>query len=305
MLESQSGPFGEPTGDLSGIDADALLSQVESHSSASSREMDSPKTLELTTPHTPQATPEIEFTWNGKQIKAPITDPRISQWASQGYDYAHRMAEFNQRQEALKTESERIKQYDARYRPVEEYIEKNPEWWKHVNEQWQQLQSQKKDLGVDPNNPLAQKLTEYDQKLSQVEQFIQAKQQEELKQKQTLEDQALEQEIQSIRKEYADQDWSKPDLEGKTLEFRVLEHAKTIGTTKFRAAFRDLKFEELQKIASERAKEDAVKERQKQTKLGLLGKTPAPKEGLTQAQDYRNKSYDQLLKEGMREMGIA
>lgn len=301
--ENETSPFAEPTGDMSGIDADALMESIES---GGNRDVPMSQPAEPAAPQAAAPTPaaEIEFTWNGKQVKAPVSDPRIKQWASQGYDYAQRMAEFNKQQQEFQTRAQQIEELKARYSPVEEYITKNPDWWNHVNSQWEQLQAQQKGLGLDPNNPVAQKLSVYDEKLSKVEQFIQSKQAEEIAHKRQAEDTKLETEIKSIRESYAHLDWNTPNQEGKTLEYQVLEHASAKGINDFRAAFRDFKHDELLKLAEERAKENVVKERQKQTKLGQLGKYQAPAKGLTEARDIKNMSYDDGIREGLKELGI-
>lgn len=305
MLESESpSPFAEPTGDTSGIDADALMNDIESGHTGQDIPMSEAAPAQAAAP-TPAAKPEIEFNWNGKQVKAPIDDPRIKQWASQGYDYAQRMAEFNKQQQEFQTRAQQIEELKARYSPVEEYITKNPDWWKHVNSQYEMAKNQAQGLGDDPNNPLVQKLSTYDEKLSKVEQFIQSKQAEEVALRRQAEDTKLQDEIKSIRDQYANLDWNSPNERGENLEFRVVKHAAENGINTFRAAFRDLMHDDLVKLTSEQAKENVIKERQKQTKLGLLGKSQAPAKGITQAQDIKNKNYDQLLTEAYQEMGIG
>lgn len=307
MDQENTGPFSEPTGDISGIDADALLSQVESGATNQEIPMsqaEQPAQAPAAEKTQSQQAAELAFKWNNRDIKVPVTDPRLTQWASQGYDYAQRMAEFNKQQAEFAKQAELISQKEQRYSPVEQYIEQNPEWWNYVNAQYQQAQ---KGLGteVDPNNPLVQKVETFGQDLSQIKQFIESKKAEEKAYQQAQQDQALEAEIKSIRDSYADLDWTNPNESGHTLEMQVLAHARENGISNFKAAFRDMMHEKLMMRAEEKAKENAVKERQKQTKLGLLGKTPAPKKGLTSAVDYKNRSYDDLFKEGAEEYGVS
>lgn len=293
--------FAEPTGDTSGIDADALMAQIETSGSVGEQAPAPAPTPE------PQAQPtaqELAFTWNGREIKAPLSDPRIKQWASQGYDYAQRMEAFNKQQQEFKTQQEQINALKERYSPLEEYYSQHPELFNQLVTQYQQGAAQA-GLGQDPNNPIVQKLAPIEQKLSQVVQFIQSQMAEKQAQLCQEEDQKLEGEIKSIRDEYANLDWNSPQEDGLTLELKVLKHAADNGINSFRAAFRDMMHEHLTKMAEERAAERVVKERQKQTKLGLLGKSPAPKAGLTEAQDLKNKSYDQLMSEAMQELGIT
>jgi hypothetical protein len=287
--------------DLSGVDVDSLMSGDSSGSS------EIPMGDEPTQPSPkPQKTPEqaaaaeLAFNWNGKQIKAPLNDPRVTQWVSQGYDYAQKMQAFKQSQAEFEQKQRLISELESKYKPVEEYYSQNPDRWQYINQQYEAMKQ-----GLDPSNPIAQKIQSFESKLSQVDQFIQNQQLERLNQQIAQEDSALESEIQSIRTEFKDLDWNTPDADGKDLEYRVLKHAQEIGTKSFRAAFRDFNHEHLLKLAEERAKENVIKERQKQTKLGLLGQSQAPKRGITNAENIKNKSYDDLIAEGIAELGLG
>lgn len=303
--ETSAGPFAEPTGSTSGIDADALMSTIESGGQVtpSTQTPSAPTPEAAQTPQTPQ---ELAFTWNGKEIKAPID--RITQYAQQGYDYAQKMQAFKAQQAEFEAQQAKISELEARYKPVEEYVSQNPQWWDHVNQQYQQaLQgAQNGDPQAIANaQALKQVLEPIQQKLSQTEQFIQSLQKEKADTARQQQDLALSTEIQSIRDEFKDLDWATVDAEGKNLEFKVLEHAAQTGITNFRAAFRDFNHDRLLKLAEERGKAAVVKERQKQTKLGLLGQSPTPKLGVTQADNIKNQSYDDLLRDGLAELGIT
>lgn len=291
----------EGTSDLSGVDVDGLMSGADSNQPIESpTEGSQPAPTQTETKTPAQTAAELAFTWNGKQIKAPLNDPRVTQWVSQGYDYAQKMQAFKQSQAEFEQKQKFLSELESKYKPVEEYYAQNPDRWQYINQQYEAMKQ-----GLDPANPLAQKIQSFESKLSQVDQFIQQQQMERLNQQRATEDAALESEIKSIREEFKDLDWNSPDAEGKDLEYRVLKHAQEIGTKSFRAAFRDFNHEHLLKLAEERAKENVVKERQKQTKLGLLGQTQAPKKGITNAENIKNKSYDDLIAEAMDELGLG
>lgn len=305
MLEGEQGSFAEPTGDTSGIDADAVLSELESSSQVGERAMSQPK-ADAAPAKADTSITDLAFTHDGKEIRAALSDPRIKQWLSQGYSYNQRMAEFNKQQAEFQAKAAKVSEYETKYSPVEKYIEQNPDWWKHVNEQYQQAKAgAPQGSGVNPADPVVQKLSAYEQELSQIKEFIASTQAEKAQAHAKQEDDALSQEIQSVRDTYADLDWLTPNESGKTLELRVLEHARENGISKFGPAFKDLMHEELIKRAELRGKENVVKERQAQTKLGLLGKSQAPRSGLTEAQDIKKKSYDQLTNEAIQELGIT
>lgn len=300
-LDTSQGAPSESSG--ASFDVDAALSAIESGQDYASPEPaatpDPAPADAATEPAAAAAPSELEFDWNGRKIKAPFSDPRIQQWAAKGYDYNQRMQAFKAEQETFASQRQEIEALKAKYAPVEEYYSKNPQHWEQVQQAFQNAQ------GLDPNNPLVQKLQQYEQKLSQVDQFIQTAQQREAQEKAQQEDQALDTEIQSLREQYKDLDWNGVDPEGNSLEARVARHAIQNGIKKFGTAFRDLYHDQLVKRAAEQAKESVTKERQKASKLGLLGQTPTPKKGITPAEDLKSKSYDQLEREALQELGLA
>lgn len=290
--------------DLSGIDVDGLLSGPESSGREIPMGDETPQAqapIQKEAPKTEaQQIAELAFNWNGKQIKVPFGDPKATQWLSQGYDYAQKMQAFKLEQAHFQQQQKMIADLEAKYKPVEEYYSQNPDRWQYVNQQYEALKN-----GMDPSNPIAQKIQNLESKLTQYDQFIQNQQNEKIFQQRQQEDQALDGEVRSIQDQFKDLDWGTPDANGKTLETRVLEHAHQNGIKSFRAAFRDLNHDHLLKLAEERAKENVVKEQQKKTKLGLLGQSPTPKKGITNAENIKTKSYDDLIAEGMAEYGLG
>jgi hypothetical protein len=303
MPPEQGLPEGSTSSDLSGIDVDGLLAGGESEAPEipmGDEPAESTQAPAQGEKSAAQQAAELAFTWNGKQIKVPLGDPKATQWLSQGYDYAQKMQAFKRDQAEFERQRQAIAELESRYKPVEEYYSQNPDRWQYVNQQYEALKN-----GQNASDPIAQKIQFLESKLSQTDQFIQNLQNEKLVQQRQQEDQALDQEVRSIQEEFKDLDWSTPDADGKPLEIRVLEHAHKIGTKSFRAAFRDLNHEHLLKLAEERAKENVVKEQQKKTKLGLLGQSQAPKKGITNAEDFKNKSYDDLIDEAIAELGLG
>jgi hypothetical protein len=280
---------------------DQLLGSVDSEP----REIpmgDESDTLQEESAAPAQASPqEFEFTWNGKQIKAP--KDKFTQWAQQGYDYAQKMAEFNSR----------TSEFDQRYKiysEIDEYAKTNPEWWNRLQQAYQtrdQQQQQQQTSGeADSNDPVLTKVQQLvAEQVGPVKQFIESWQQKEAAQKKQAEDAQLSEQIQSIRKNYANLDWEGRDESGHNLEMRVLKFAHENGLRNFDHAFRLFNHENLLKLAEERGKEAVAKDIQKKSKLGLLGQTPTPKKGLQSAQDIKSKNYDQLIAEGLAELGIS
>lgn len=280
------------------IDVDSLLAEIEAPAPQAERPMSEPPApAPQAAPQTaPQAPQEFEINYKGQTIKAPVD--RVKQWAQQGYDYAQKMSEFTKQQQEFQTRSEQIAELEKRYGPVDEYVRQNPEFWEHVMQSYQQKQQ-----AFDPNNPLVGKLSLLEQKLQEIDQFKNTVISEKQAQQRQEQDQALDRDIQSIRETYKDLDWNTVDTDGKTLEIKILEHANAQGIRNFRAAFRDFYHDHLVKMAEERGKELVNKDIQKKTKLGFLGTSETPKKSLSQAQDVKSKSYEDLLAEALDEVG--
>lgn len=225
---------------------------------------------------------EWKFSANGKEI-IPDSRDKIMTWASQGYNYSQRMGELNkthaQRMAEAEARARAAAELEERYAPfhkVNEYAEKNPDWWAFVQQSFEQRLAQEK--GIDPN--LAKVVAPLQEKLTQLEQAALERQQLEEQQRQAAieqqEDQALDAEIGEIRKQYPNIDLSAIDqATGETLEVRICKHGVENGIRSFRAAFRDYLHDQLVNQHSAQAKQQQVKAVQAQAKAGIT-KSPAP-----------------------------
>lgn len=319
-------------GDGASVDVDALLTEIEAGGSAApqmtggtatGQQPASPNAAAAGQAPTTQPQPgqnasqppvaEIEFEWNGKQIKVPTTDPRARQWLGQGYDYAQRMQAFKAEQEAFNRAKAELDPVRQRYSELEAYVEKNPEWWEHVNSQYQQAQAA--GQGLDPSHPVAKELAALKAQIGDVLKFKNDSEARRLSVQREQQDQVLNDEIQSIRTQFKDLDWNTVSPDGQSMELQVLKFMQdnhiglkadgTLVPGAFKQAFLLYNHDRFLKRAEEKAKEDVIKERQKATKLGLLGQSSAPKRGITQAEDIKQKSWDELMREGAEEFGVA
>lgn len=307
----------EPTGNISGIDADALLSSIESGGNHDipmhgPEEPAAPAAQGAETPEAqpkaetqPAPTPadEIEFQHDGKAIKIARNDPRLITWLQQGYNYPQAIAKERQRVEQERQAFE--KQYSP-YKTIDEYAKQNPDWWSHVQQAFEQRDAQPK-AGDSPE--LAQIKAQLRQEIMAEIKPIQEKftsiEQKEQAEQVAREDQALGSEIQSIREQYSNLDWQSPDQAGMTLEQRIIKHAIENKIESFRAAFRDYSFDHLAKLHEERGKETVQKDIQQRQKLGIIGQSSTPKKGIKPAENVKTKSYDDLMREAKEEYGIA
>jgi hypothetical protein len=241
-----------------------------------------------------------KFNWNGRDI-VPESREKLITWANQGYNYSQRMGELNKTHAQRMAEAEarelKAKEIESKYSPfaqVNEYAEKNPDWWNHVKQSFEQRQAQ--EQGLDPK--LAEILTPLQQKLSQMEQEAEARraaeEQAKVHEQHTKEDQALESEIEAIRKQHPNIDLSARDESGETLERRILLHASENGIRSFRAAYRDYLHDQLVVQQGAQTRLQAVRGQQAEAKAGLLGKTPAPTKELRRVDTSRPWSDPQF-----------
>lgn len=246
----------------------------------------------------------FEFNHGGKPIKA--TREQLIKWAQQGYDYPQKMQEFNKQRTEFETRAQAFErqrqEYEAKFAPyqqINEWAEKNPQDWARLQQSYQQ--ARQTQPGIDPN--IAPVLQKYESELSEVKSFlnqIKSKEQEQLRQS---EDAKLEAEMKSIRDTYKDLDFDTPDNEGKSLDYKVLEYAKANGIRSYKTAFNDFYLPNLLTRAETLAKQDVSKTIQKNSKLGVLGKS-SPTQGrqYSEPKNIKNQSYDDLAREALEEL---
>jgi hypothetical protein len=254
-----------------------------------------------------QVAQEIELVVNGKQVKGTLD--QIKQWASKGYHYNQQAAE-------LTTKQQEIEKIRARYAEIEDFAAKNPGWIESVNQAWlQSKQGSQQDTSQLPP-AVAQELNALKAQLSDVVKFKESSEAQRLQQRHEQEDQALNGEIQSLREQFKDLDWNAVSSDGQALDARVLKFMQDnhIGVKpdgsyvpgSFERAFKAYNHDQLVKRAETRAKEDVIKARKAETKLGLLGQSSTPKKGqITNAENYKNKSLSELADEAINELGLG
>jgi archaellum component FlaC len=254
----------------------------------------------------PAAAPvdEFDLTVGGKQIKAKRD--QLVQWAQQGYNAPTQISKLTKEIDTWKKQFSDIepkyKELESKfsqYNEIDSYVRQNPAFWDHVQQAWQN----RTQALNDQSNPLAQMVSQLQSEVQGLVQYKTQIEEQQAKYRETKEDQEYLQSFEELKKQHSDIDFVTPDEEGKTLEYRVLEHAQMNGIKNFKTAFRDFYHDELVKRAESRAKESFVKDKQKNTKLGILGITNRPTK--TVSTDFRGKSYDDLADEAKQELGLT
>lgn len=263
-------------------EADRLLESIESNEQ------------NVEQPAPPAKVEEYSIKYGGKEIKAPLD--KVLRWAEQGYDAPNKIGELNKKLTELTARETHLKELEQKYKQVDEYVRKNPDWWTHVTSQYDQLKAQQTGLAPEVIAPLKQELDQLKQGFQTIEQ---EREQARIKQ----EDEVYRNELETIKKSYPKVDFSSQDESGKSLEYRVLDYAVQNGIKKFTTAFRDFYHDEILKMKEEEAKEKVITSKQTKTKLGILdiSSTPSRKVG---NQDVRGRSYNDIEKDILSELGL-
>jgi hypothetical protein len=277
---------------MADFDVDATMDAIaESSTGSTNIPMSAPTPASEPTAQAPQ---EFEFKWRDRTIKAPLD--KLTTWASQGYDYGQRVQELKAERDAF----EKQRQGYSRYEEVDAFARENPEWWQHVEQQWEARQQQSQRQAGQESDPVAQMRAEIAELRNFRDEMVSERKNREVQEQ----DKQLNDEISQIQKQHSSLDWTGVDDEGLTLEMRVLRHAQQNGIHSFRAAFRDFNHDRLIEMSRLDAKEKAIADRKTAAKQGLLGRSNTPVKGLSSAQNIKSKSYNDLMAEGLAELGI-
>ncbi len=262
-------------------DVDAIIAQAYGNNSdTSSQQEPIPTPQQQPTPQAPVEPQykEYEFNHRGQAIKIKENDPRFTQWMSQGYDYAQNIADIRtQREDFEKSRNEWEGKWNV-YKEIDQYAQKNPDWWNHTEQSYQQKLSTPNEVPDQVRQYLDQRLQALEpvaQDIPLMKQFLQEIQTQKMEKQQQDEDTQLTTAIKSIQTKYPDLDFNAKDESGLSLEARVLQHAQQNGFPTFRGAFLDYYHDSLEKQAEARGKEVLMQEMNKRKKLGLLDDAPA------------------------------
>jgi chromosome segregation ATPase len=268
--------------------ADELLSSIEQPSNSP---------IQDAAPQTPD---EWELTVGGKQIKAKRD--QVMQWAQQGYTAPAKIAQYTKELESWKQKYSQAepkwKEMESKYGPVDEYVRQNPQFWDHVTKSYEQRQQ----LFNDQSNPVNGVLSDLQKQVQDLMQYKNQAEEQRANIQRAQQDQEYTTTVAEMKKTYPDIDFDSPDAEGKSLEYKVLEHATQNDIKNFKTAFRDFYHDELLKRSESKAKESLIKDKQKNTKMGILGISPTPTKRVSS--DHRGKSYDDLAAEALEELGL-
>lgn len=256
-------------------DVEAIIAQAYGNHDNPTAQSQPPAKQEAPPPAAPPQFKEYEFNARGQAIKIKENDPRFSQWLSQGHDYAQNINSFKQERDTWdKSRSDWEKQWSP-YKEIDQFARTNPDWWKHIEQSYQQKLSTPEGVPDPVKQYMDQRLEPVAKDIPLMKEFLQEMQTQKMEKQQAEEDAKLGDAVKSIQSKYPDLDFAAKDDSGLSLEHRVLNHAVENSFPTFRAAFLDYYHDSLEKQAEARGKEAIMQEMNKRKKLGLLDE-PAP-----------------------------
>lgn len=228
---------------------------------------------------------EYEYKASGQTVKESLG--QIIKRASQGYHYAQQMAEHNKNVEAFDAREKEWAPKFKTYEAVDKWAQENPQQWEATQKSFA---NQNISNELDPN--VQQALAPLHEQMGTINKFIQDFNTNQQMQQSSADDAALTKDVDAIKEQYKDLDWATLNEQGKSLEAQVLEHAEQTGIPSFRAAFSDLYLPKLLSRERERGKDQAAKNIQRVTKMGILGTSPTPTQQTKV--NHSNLNYNEL-----------
>lgn len=237
----------------------------------------------------------FEYQASGKTVSEDLDT--ILKRASQGYNYAQHVAEHKTNVDAFTQEKEQHLAKFGTWKQYDEYAIQNPEWANYVKSQWESRESFGQTPVVEGHQ---------DQSIHpEVKSFMDEYRQNQSLQREQAEDSALNDQIKSVQEQFPEFDlsFSNPET-GKTAEMQVIEHAKAHGINSFKAAFKDLMFDEIVNKRVTASKEAAAKELAERTKQGFISTSDTSLSGLGLPQKANSGSLHDVVLNGAAELGI-
>lgn len=235
--------------------------------------------------------------YKGKEID--VNHPKYVDFAQKGYDYEQKMHQFRIDSKLKEQEYSQKAAALKELEEINEYAKTNPAFEQLIQREWAKVQAGE-EIQVDPQDKvqlIEAKLNQLMDKLGSQEQQLEARRIAELEATQ-------EGAIAKYKEDHTDFDWNKEDDEGLTLEDRIGQAMIDNGVRDFQIMADSFLIKEQLTRKTLEGKEAAAREIQKANKLGLGRVTKQSQLQTKKAEDVSNKSYDELLLEGLAELGI-
>lgn len=240
---------------------------------------------------------ERVLTYKGKELN--MDDDRFKAYAQKGYDYESKMHQQRVDRKLFDQEREKFQSEMGQLQEINEYAKANPQFEALIQREWQKVQAGQGE----PLDPLSEVQVLQHQLRTLQDQVAGQTEANENRRIAELEA-GQETSIATYKDEHADLDWAAKDAEGNTLEDRITHAMLDNGVKNFSIMADHFLKDQLIKRNSIESKEAAAKDIQKAHKAGLGKITPKSMLGVKSSEGVGKKSYDQLMREGMAELGI-
>ncbi len=235
--------------------------------------------------------------YKGKELS--LDDDKYQMFAQKGYDYEQKMHQYKVDRKLFEQEKEKQSASYKELQAINEYAKENPAFEQLIQREWQKVQAGG-ELQVAPEDRvqvLESRLNQVLERLDSQGKEVEARRVAEMEAKQEMA-------IEKYKEQYSDFDWSTKDENGSTLEDRIMTSMIDKGVKDFEIMANSFLMKEHMNRKALEGKETVAKEVQKANKLGLGKVTKKSQLGAKKAEDVGGKSYDDLVAEGLRELGI-
>lgn len=236
--------------------------------------------------------------YKGEELS--MDDDKYRNFAQKGYDYEQKMHQFRVDGKLREQEfAEKAAQY-SELEAINNYAKENPAFEKLIQEQWALVQSGQQPQ-VSPQNQMEVLQSQVNQLMGKLESQESAMESKRVAEMEATQEGAIE----KYKSDHGDLDWEQKDDLGLSLEDRIGQAMIDNGVKNFNIMADSFLMKEHLTRAGLKSKESLGKEIQKKTHLGLGEITKNSQLSTKKADDVSNKSYDQLIREGLEELGIA
>jgi len=233
-----------------------------------------------------------------------FTKDQYNGYAQKGLDYELKMHEIKGERKDLETKKTEIetKQKEladsyGEYQKIDQYVRDNPDFQALITREWAKIQGQQTAL-----SPHEQKMQDT---ITALENRINERDKAERDGTESRATESLINSIQSFKEKNASFDWEAKNEFDKTLQDRIEDHAVEHGFKSFDKAAKDMLFDDLMNNAKMQAKEKTGKEIQKQKKLGLGPITDTSQLKPAESAPGRRRSYQEVGRDALKEMGLG
>lgn len=212
----------------------------------------------------PQAQSNSAFEVEIDGQKISLNQDDLRKYVQSGYKAEQKYNEIIQEQQRVLKERAEFEKNIGKYEhmaKLDDWAKQNPELYHRLTLEYENMQNGGNFGEVPPYlGKFVAKLDQIESRFSEIDNFKKNQQVQ-------AEDQALDAEIKSFKEQYPQFDWK-----DSTLEKQIIMHAQQNGIKSFRAAARDMLYDDLVKRTEIKAKEQIGKEIQKNHRLGEVQK---------------------------------